>query len=183
MALRLISLRDGRNREIHLLSSVLDETELSDGEALALYRRRWGIELIYRSLKQTMGRRKMRCESPENAAVELDWAVVGLWLLGLMSLQRILETKVSARQWSVALSLRAVRRAMCNASACGRCRASLEQALSKATKDCYHRTSSKKARHWPHKKSEKPPGAPRARMATALEVQTAAGLKRMKPAA
>jgi hypothetical protein len=85
LTLRLITLVDGRNRRMHLLTDVVDERELSDAEAATLYAQRWGAELIYRSLKQTMGRRRMVCGNPEHAAVELDWAVVGLWVLGLMA--------------------------------------------------------------------------------------------------
>ncbi len=64
---------DGRC--MHLLTNVLDKTLLSDEPAEAIYRKRRGIELVYRPLKQTMGRRRMRCDAPANAAVELDWSV------------------------------------------------------------------------------------------------------------
>lgn len=48
LVLRLITLIDTRNRRIDLLSSVLDEKILTDAAALALYRRRWGAEILYR---------------------------------------------------------------------------------------------------------------------------------------
>src|SRR6266581_1279665 len=112
LVLRLITVVDGRNRRIDLLSSVLDRKLLPDATALALYRRRWGVELIYRSLKQTMGKRKLRCGAPANAAVELQWAVMGLWLLGLMTVSRIVEKGGAPGSWSVACSLRVVRQVM-----------------------------------------------------------------------
>jgi hypothetical protein len=112
LVLRLITLLDGRNRRIDLLCSVLDGNRLTDAAALQLYRKRWGVELIYRSLKQTMGQRKLRCDAPANAAVELEWSVIGLWLLGLMSVSRIVEGGGEPGNWSVACSLRVVRRAM-----------------------------------------------------------------------
>ena len=97
---------------MHLLTNVLDKMLLSDEQAEAIYRKRWGIELVYRPLKQTMGRRRMRCDAPANAAVELDWSVIGLWMLGLLSVSRILEAGRSPYEWSVATSLRAVRKVM-----------------------------------------------------------------------
>jgi IS4 transposase len=63
LVLRLITHIDGRNRRIDLLCNVLDSQLLSDAAALALYRRRWDVEVIYRSLKQTMGKRKLRDDS------------------------------------------------------------------------------------------------------------------------
>ncbi len=184
LVLRLITLVDGRNRRIDLLSNVLDQSRLSDAAALQLYRKRWGVELIYRSLKQTMGKRKLRCDAPANAAVELQWSVIGLWLLGLMSVSRIVEGGASPGSWSVAYSLRVVRRVMAGILAQGsQCRPSLKRSLALAVKDQYLRHGSKEARHWPHKKKEKPPGQPRARMALESEIKLAAELRERRPAA
>jgi Transposase DDE domain len=175
LALRLITLPGGK---MHLLTNVHDMALLSDEQAEAMYRKRWGIELIYRSLKQTMGRRRMRCASPANAAVELDWAVMALWMLGLLSVSRIIEAGHSPLQWSVAKSLRAVRRSLRTAGNLrGRHREpSLATALASARLDCYVRGGSKKARHWPHKKHEPPPGKPLARKAKESEIQLTARL-------
>lgn len=196
LVLRLITLVDGRNRRVHLLTSILDPRELSDGAAGELYRRRWGVELIYRSLKQTMGKRKLRCDAPANAAAELDWAVVGLWLLGLMSVERIIGAGHEPGAWSVAASLRIVRRAMAATATAPspwsgwrrrrgdpRRGSRLARALAGATRDQYARTRPKTARHWPHKKKDKPPGDPRARMAEESEIQLAAALQEKARAA
>jgi hypothetical protein len=196
LVLRLITLVDGRNRRVHLLTSILDPRALGDRAAGELYRRRWGVELIYRSLKQTMGKRKLRCDAPANAAVELDWAVIGLWLLGLMSVGRIIEAGHDGdddhddpSNWSVAASLRIVQRAMAAAPPppLGRWRGlrryGLTQALATSTKDGYVRTRPKTARHWPHKKKDKPPGDPRARMADESEIQLAKELREKARAA
>lgn len=187
LVLRLITLIDGRNRRVHLLTSILDPRELCDRAAGELYRRRWGVELIYRSLKQTMGKRKLRCDAPANAAVELDWAVVGLWLLGLMSVGQLIEAGGDPGNWGVAASLRVVQRAMASAPPLvgrgHRGRGGLAQALATATKDPYTRTRPKTARHWPHKKKDKPPGDPRARLADESEIQLAAQLREQARAA
>jgi Transposase DDE domain len=182
LVLRLITLPGAGGKRMHLLTNVLDETLLSDAQAEAMYRRRWGIELVYRSLKQTMGRRRMRCDAPANAAVELDWAVIGMWMLGLLSVSRILEAGRSPYEWSVAASLRVVRQTMRSAAPRQRRRRqpSLAEALAAATLDGYQRTGSKKSRHWPHKKREKPPGAPRARNASEMEIKLASRLRQKK---
>lgn len=180
LVLRLIRFTDARNRTICLLSNVLDPQVLSDQTALRMYRLRWGVELIYRAMKQTLGRRKMLSDSPAHAAVELDWSFVGLWLLGLLSVQEITAAGGRIEQWSVAASLRVVR----EAADARRWRGPrLSEQLATCVKDNYQRTSSKKARHWPHKKKDKPPGQPKARTATAEEVLLAAEIRTKKIAA
>ena len=177
LVLRLVTVHDGK-KPVHLLTSVLDDDDderqqLSERAIAELYRRRWGVELLFRSLKQTLGRRKMLSDSPGHAKVELDWTMIGLWVLDLINAR---AAGGQARR-SVASSLRAVRGA-----AAGRGGA-LGCALAAAVLDRYERRGSKKARHWPHKKREKPPGEPKARMATPAEVELAAVLKRTKVAA
>jgi hypothetical protein len=185
LALRLITLPGKGGKRMHLLTNVMDGGLLSDEQAEAIYRKRWGIELVYRSLKQTIGHQRMRCDAPANAAVELDWSVIGLWMLGLLSVSRILQSGGSPYEWSVASSLRVVRRTIRAAvprPTRGRV-PTLDQALAAARQDGYTRTGSKKSRHWPHKKRESPPGAPRARNATEAEIQFAAELRPREKAA
>ena len=185
LALRLIVLPGTGGKRMHLLTNAMDEALLSDEQAEAMYEKRWGIELIYRSLKQTMGRGRMRCASPGNAAVELDWAVIGLWMLGLASVSRLLEAGHSPYQWSVASSLRVVRRKIRAATPrpTRRREPSLAEAMAEARRDEYTRRGSKKARHWPHKKREKPPGDPLARNANELEIELAQRLRPKREAA
>jgi hypothetical protein len=176
LTLRLIRLVDGRNKVMHLLSNVRDEQVLSDQQASALYRMRWGVELHYRSLKQTLSRRKMRSGAAQNAEMELDWAVAALWLLGLMSLKAILAAAHDPHAWSVAASLRVVRRAMREPRHRGR-RRPLQRQLAEALRDGYRRRGSKRARHFGRKKNEKPPGSPILQDATDAEVQLATALR------
>jgi hypothetical protein len=175
MVLRLLTFADGRNRKVHLLTDVLDAAKLGDAAALQLYELRWGAELTYRSLKQTLGRRKMLSDCPEHAAVELDWAVVGLWMLDLMNAR---AAGLSIKR-SHASALHAVREAIDGRSPCPRGkgtrggrggRSALARALAAAVADGYRRTKPKEARHWPRKKKEKPPGDPKVRTATEAEV-------------
>jgi hypothetical protein len=50
-----------------LVSNVLEEQSLSHQEARDLYCLRWGVELQFRTLKQTFGRGKLRSRTPDRA--------------------------------------------------------------------------------------------------------------------
>ena len=171
LALRLIVLVDGRGRRTCLLTSVRDPGRLSDAAARRIYARRWGVEVAWRGLKQTLGRGDVRGASADHAGVELDWAVAGFWLLGLLAVSRLVEAGRAPADGSVAGALRVLRDAM--TARVGR-RAGLEAALAGALKDGYRRPrGAKAARHYPHKRRQRPPGAPKARTATRAEVRLA----------
>lgn len=175
LTLRLVTVGRGR-KKVFLLTSVLEESVLCDAQIAELYRLRWGIEVLYRSFKRTMEHHKMRSDSPEHALVELDWALVGFWMLGLMSLQALGPSRRQARRWSVAEALRVVRQAVQQPRQQRR-GGPLHKKLRAAVIDSYNRRRAKKARHWPHKKTEKPPGAPIIRMATRKEMLAAQGFE------
>lgn len=181
LVLRHVVVRTG-GRPVHLVTSVLDESKLSDVEVERMYRLRWGVEVMYRSLKQTMSHRKMRSGTPDNAAVELNWAMVGLWMLGLATVEAMDLRSCCPSSWSVAEALRAVRTAVEKPTDLRR-RGGLRPALRKAVKDTYPRRGSKKAREWPHKKNEPPAGSPKIRMATQTEIKAAKRLRDRKEAA
>jgi hypothetical protein len=166
LVLRLVTVRDGR-KTVYLLTSVLEERELSDSQVATMYRRRWCLEVFYRSLKQTMIKHKMHSATPGKAQVELDWALAGLWTLGLLTVQRMVQRRADPAEWSVATALRAVRRVMRGWGS--RHAARNLWALGRAVKDRYRRRRPKAARDWPHKKTEQPPSPPTIRTATARE--------------
>jgi hypothetical protein len=167
LVLRLIKVKDGRNNLVCLVTSVLETQRLSDDDAIAIYKKRWLVELLFRSLKQTMGRRKMLGDSPDTARSELDWSMVGLWLLALMTA----EAAGTTERLAIAPALRAVRHAATNR---GR---NLRRSLARAVGDRYERKGSKKARHWPKRFHRKPPGPPQARRAKKAEVKLASELR------
>jgi hypothetical protein len=177
LVLRLLLLARGRQR-MYLLTNVLEEAALPQASAALLYEMRWGVEVFYRSCKQTLQRRKMLSRSPGPAREELAWTVLGLWLLGVMSTAAIVARGADPLSWSVAAARRRVRQAMRRAG-CGRRRGrvSLAAELAEAVQDGYARQGSKKARDWPHKKREKPPGDPKVRKATRQEVRRAKRLR------
>ena len=162
-----------------MLTNVFDAEQLSDETAAILYRMRWGVELFYRSYKQTLRQRKLRSRSPRAARWELHWGMTALLLLGLMSVAAIVGRGRDPLSWSVARALRVVRQAM-RSPRPWRGRGDLGARLAEAVKDSYCRRGSKTARDYPRKKRESPPGAPKTRLAT--ERERLAAQKRSVPA-
>ena len=121
----------------------------------------------------------MLSRGPGQAQEELAWAVLGLWLLGVMSTAALIARGADPLSWSVAAARRRLRRAVRGAGGDERPRGrvSLVAELAEAVKDGYQRQGSKKARNWPHKKREKPPGDPNIREATPQEVRRAKRLR------
>lgn len=171
LVLRLIVLPHGKQK-ISLLTDVLDPTELTDEEAGTLYAMRWGEEVFYRSYKQTMQRRKLLSRTAETCLAETHWTLLGLWLLGLMTVLRLIGQGIDPLAMSVATARDAVRQAMRDRRG-RRGPRDLDAALRAAVKDCYARHTSKTARNYPRKKREKPPGPPKIQSATEAEVKRA----------
>jgi hypothetical protein len=174
LKLRLIRVKNakGSGPDVYLITNVMDRERLSDATAAILYGMRWGVEVFYRSYKQTLGQRKLRSGAPDQARWELYWGMTALLLLGLMSVEGMLGRGRDPLALSVAGALRVVRRAM-RTPGHWRGRGDLRTLLGRALKDSYRRRASKTARDWPHKKHDKPPGAPKIRPATPYEVRLA----------
>lgn len=102
---------------------------------------------------------------------------MGIWLLGLMTVRQQMRRGLEPRNWSVANARDAVRYAMRNSGRLGTKPASFLAALVAATKDNYVRQRPKRARNYPRKKREKPPGPPNIKPATAQEQKRAKRLQ------
>jgi len=166
VVLRLIERRQGKQK-MYLVTNVLDKKALPDKNAGVLYEMRWGVEIFYRSLKQTLEKRKMLSHSPEAAKCELTWTMYGMWLLGLMSVSKIVARGRDPLRWSAAAARDRVRESLRSALTGRRLDRALVHDLGSALKDTYIRRKKKKARNWPHKKKEKPPGNPKIQLANA----------------
>ena len=144
---------------MYLLTNVLETPRLSRSMAGELYSARWGIELAFRGLKQTLARRKVLARTPEIGAMELAGNILALALL-LLYAALVMGARVI--RLSLAHALRAIRRAMERVRHGMHC-STLGEELWEAICDEYTRRSSKRARDWPHKKKEQPPGCPKCR--------------------
>jgi hypothetical protein len=177
LVLRLIVIRDGR-RPVYLVSD-LKATQLSDRQAAEVYGRRWGIELFYRHCKQTFERAKLRSQNPDNALVELDWSLLGMWAMGLYAHARLVKQGISPRKISFAGVLRAYREAMRDYRWQPAANERLKARLDAALIDDYERTN-KTSRDYPRKKHESAAGPPIIRLATAVQRRNAKQVKEIQ---
>lgn len=158
LRLRLIVLKQ-KGERVYLLTNVYNPAQLSRRMAGEFYRARWAIEVEYRGLKQTLGRRKVLARTPEPGEMELAANILGMALL-LLYAALALGAKVA--RLSLAKALRVIHRAI-EALRHGESCAWLLRSLREALGDEYKRHSSKRARDWPHKKNQRPPGPPKLR--------------------
>jgi hypothetical protein len=70
-------IRGFRSRRLTLVTTLLDAALYPAEEIIALYARRWRLELCLRDLKTTMGMEQLRCKSPEMAEKELLAYLIG----------------------------------------------------------------------------------------------------------
>lgn len=171
LVLRLVVAR-GPRHPVYLVTSVLDEATLPDRAVIESYRLRWGVELFYRHVKQTFGRRKLRSQRAENAELEATWSLVGLWAMGLHGQVELSYDAIPASAVSVSGLLRAYRAAMREYRSTPGPGESLWERLVMAVIDGYER-SSKASREYPRKKREQAIGAPEIRPATRFEIERA----------
>lgn len=163
LVLRLLRLRVG-SCDMCLVTNVLDEKQLSVKDAIQLYKLRWGVELQFRCVKQTFGRRKLRSRTPEHAMVELHWSLLGLWMIQLFAVREQIKIGEVPAHCSVSLAIHVIRQTF---------RRWWEhpeepfgEQLQTAIKDPYARQRSKKARYRPDYKDKPSAGSPTIVIAT-----------------
>ena len=105
IVLRMVVAQNGKH-PVYLVTSVCTKSRLSDSQVIELYRRRWGIEVFYRHFKQTFGRRKLRSNSADNAHIEIEWSLVGLWAMALYALVQTTKQGLPPNRLSIAETLR-----------------------------------------------------------------------------
>lgn len=166
LVLRIVVLNKGK-KKIYFVTSVRSPAALSNKEVLQIAKSRWGVDLFFRSWKQTFDKRKLRSLKSEHALVELDWSLIGLW--GVCLLAQLENRDLKPRKLSVAKVLRAVRRPMREYATRPKPGQTLFDLLARARIDDYSRRK-KSSRNYPHKKERKPiVGVPIIRAATAKQ--------------
>jgi hypothetical protein len=178
LVLRLVIAAGGK-QPVYLITNV-SRSRLGDAQVIDVYRRRWGIELYFRHLKQTFQRRKLRSASAENARVELEWSLVGLWCLALYAQVELTKQGLASSQLSMAGVLRAFRRMLRDNLHPVQRQGCLSALLRRALRDSYRRKD-KTSRDYPRKKQPDPPAGPpeiltasTAQVRRARELRTAA---------
>jgi len=172
LRLRLVKVQIGRTA-VYLLTSVLDSKKLTVQQMIAFYKMRWGIELEFRGLKQTLDRAKLRCRNDRRLLAELDWSIMAMAVAELFALKEQLAKSLRTddpswrptepAQRSLAQTMRAIRGCLRMPDTIPRPRGDLRTLLRKAVTDNYNRKKPKRARYRPANPDKKPLGAPNVR--------------------
>lgn len=175
LVLRLVVTQGGKH-PIYLVTNV-SRNRLCDAQVIEVYRRRWGVELYFRHLKETFQRRKLRSTSADNARVELEWSLLGLWCMTLYAQVELTKHGIDPQQISVAGVLRSFRRMLRDYLHPVERDRSLSALLRRALRDKYSRQN-KTSRDYPRKKHPDPPaGPPEILTATASQIRRARELR------
>ncbi len=172
LELRLVRVKIGKT-PVWLLTSVLSASKLSKKDCVRLYKKRWGIEVEFRGLKQTLDRAKLRCRDSRRLLAELNWSLMAMTLAELFALRKQLapsRSQLSSEEppghpekRSLANTMRALRHALNHLSEVPEQDQALPHRLRHAITDRYQRKSSKRARYHPPNSDKKPLGYPKIR--------------------
>lgn len=153
LILRLIEVRNLRG-SMFLVTNVLSERDLSTGALKRLYPLRWGIELQFRTVKQTFGRGKLRSRTADHAIAELQWSLIALTMIQLLAIREQVRVEIPPERTSVAQAISAIRHAIDSWNEPVLLHESLTILLRSATKDSYQRLKPKTARYRPNYKDK-----------------------------
>lgn len=176
LMLRLIVVHNGKH-PVYLVTN-LSKSELSDRHAGTIYAARWGIELFFRTFKQTFGCRKLRSRSAENAPLELDWSMLALWCLCLVGQRELAAGGNDPTRLSAAAAIAAFQSTLRDYRVRPECRQeTLWEKLRSALLDDYKRAGAKTSRNYPRKKKRETIGAPEILSASKQQIAAANQLK------
>ena len=177
LVLRLIVIHDGK-QAVYLVTSISSKQRLSDKQAIEIYRYRWGIELFFRTFKQTFGRTKLRSHSGGNAKLELDWSLVALWSICLLGQRELVRAGKTPWQLSAAAAIKAVQATMRDYRVRPESPDETLYAMrANALRDGYDRTRSKTSRDYPRKKQRERIAAPKFTRALNQQINAAKEVK------
>jgi hypothetical protein len=180
LRLRLVQVYLGKTK-VWMLTSVLSEQKLTIRAMVRFYKMRWGIEVEFRGLKQTLDRAKLRCRNAKRLLVELDWSVLAMAVAELFALKEQLgkpprKSGVGGKSGdplkrSLAQTMRALRGCLAKLRERPEPGKDLASHLRDAVTDSYKRKASKKARYRRANPDKKPLGDPKVRRLTTEEKQ------------
>lgn len=168
IVVRLIEVKNELG-SMYLVTSVLNDRQLSTSALRRFYPLRWGIELHFRAVKQTYGRGNLRSRNADHALVELEWSLIALTMIQLLGIREQQRIDIPPEQSSVAQAIAAIRHAIDTWNEHVPHSSSMTIQLRKATKDEYTRTKSKTARYQPNSKDKPTTGGPKVVKATVVQ--------------
>ncbi len=176
LVLRLVVVQDGK-QPVYLVTN-LAKGCLRDHQVATIYGARWGVEVFFRTFKQTFGCRKLRSRTARNAQLELEWALIGVWSVCLLGVRELSTHGHDPIRLSPAAALQAFQRTVREYRVRPDIAAeTLWTQLRRARLDDYQRRSSKTSRAYPRKKRRAPIGLPHITLATDLQITQAAALQ------
>lgn len=176
LVLRLVVVQGGKH-PVYLVTD-LPKTRLPDRELAMMYGARWGVEVFFRTFKQTFGCRKLRSRSALNAQLELEWSLLGLWGVCLLGTRELSADGHEPTRLSPAAAIRAFQRTLREYWVRPETPAeTLWGQLRLARLDAYQRRAAKTSRAYPRKKQRTPIGIPRILLATNRQIAQAAALQ------
>jgi hypothetical protein len=178
LPLRLVHVKIGKTW-LWMLTSVLDPQRLTKAQIVKFYQLRWGIEVEFRGLKQTLDRAQLRCRNDRRLLVELHWSILAMAVAELFALKeqqpRVHVQRMNKsgpgdpRKRSLAGTMRALRFCLNHLTSFPNSGQDLRTRLRQAVTDDYQRHSSKLARYRPPNPDKKPLRKPQIRKLTANE--------------
>lgn len=172
LKLRKISFRSKSGLPVVLVTNILDREILSDEDAQELYKSRWGIEVYFRHLKQTMDCKTLLSRTPATALNEHAWRMTSFWALQRITVNHQIAAGQNPRRFSAASARREIRDVL-QLMQQRRSEKSLKKRCLDSQIDSYQRKGEKTTRAWARKKNDKPPKPPKTRTATKTEMQKA----------
>lgn len=176
LCLRLLCVKVGKTK-MWMLTSVLDREKLSRKAIVRFYKMRWGVELEFRGLKQTIDKHTLRCRNPRRLLVELDWSLRGMAVAQLFALHAQISRQPDKplnddpKDRSLANTMRVLRDAMRNLNASSQPGDRLMDRLARARIQRYSNRTDKRARYRPKNPDKKPLGDPTIRKLTPQELR------------
>lgn len=170
----------GGGLPVVLITNILDEHVLSDVDAQVIYKSRWGIEVYFRDLKQTMDFATIHSRTPATSLNEQNWRLLSFWMLQRIFVTHQIAAGQNPRRFSAARARREIRDVL-QLLQQNRRGPSLHTRCLRSQTDTYQRKGPKTTRQWPRKKNDQPPKPPKTRPATQKEIQAAKqlGFKRL----
>jgi len=176
LVLRLVVVQDGK-QPVYLVTD-LAKSRLSERQGATIYAARWGVEVFFRTFKQTFGCRKLRSRSAQNAQWELDWSLLGLWGVCLLGSRELSASGHEPTRLSPAAAIHAFQRTLREYRVRPETPTeTLGAQLRRARLDDYQRRSAKTSRAYPRKKHRTPIGIPHITRATPHQIAQAQALQ------
>jgi hypothetical protein len=153
IVLSLVTVLVGR-KKMFLLTN---ELTLSEEQLAHLYARRWGVEVFFRTVKQSYERSKLHSRTPENAKQEIQWTLLGIWI----ALTEGAKSIPAGSRLSPVRVLRAISNLVLAVSRRSGIKVNLSRQLSTCViADETSRRSEKNSHNYPRKKRKRQTGEP-----------------------